>query len=83
MSDWIIFVKKVAKEKGIKYNEALKIASNLYHKERGTIKKPKLEKSGALRLTGKKILRVLKRKIDNGELHKGLSKRNIVEILKN
>tara|TARA_R110000744_G_scaffold146088_2_gene258887 strand:+ start:1007 stop:1258 length:252 start_codon:yes stop_codon:yes gene_type:complete len=83
MSDWIIFVKKVAKEKGIKYNEALKIASNLYHKERGTIKKPKLEKSGEKRLTGKRILRVLKRKIDNGELHKGLSKRNIVEILKN
>ena len=83
MSDWIIFVKKVAKEKGIKYNEALKIASNLYHKERGTIKKPKLEKSGEKRLTGKRILKVLKRKIDNGELHKGLSKRNIVEILKN
>ena len=83
MSDWIIFVKKVAKEKGIKYNEALKIASNLYHKERGTIKKPKLEKSGEKRLTGKRILKVLKRKIDNGELHKGLSKRNIMEILKN
>ena len=26
MSNWIIFVKKVAKEKGIKYNEALKIS---------------------------------------------------------
>ena len=83
MSDWIIFVKKVAKEKGIKYNEALKIASNLYHKERGTIKKPKLEKSGEKRLTGKRILKVLKKKVDSGEIHKGLSKRNIVEILKN
>jgi hypothetical protein len=29
---WITFVKKVAKEKGIKYNEALKIASKTYKK---------------------------------------------------
>ena len=27
MSEWISFVKKLAKEKGIKYNEALKVAS--------------------------------------------------------
>ena len=43
-SEWIQFVENLAKERGIKYNEALKIASPLYHKQRGTkppVKKPK------------------------------------------
>lgn len=82
MSEWINFVKGVAKDKGIKYNEALKIASSLYHKKKGTKPKPKRPPSTNKRLTGKRILRILKKKVDSGEIHKGLSKKNIIEILK-
>lgn len=32
-SEWILHVKKVAKEKGIKYGEALKVASKTYKKK--------------------------------------------------
>tara|TARA_E500000318_G_scaffold80745_1_gene75951 strand:- start:151 stop:450 length:300 start_codon:yes stop_codon:yes gene_type:complete len=80
---WIEYVKKVAKEKGIKYNEALKVASVEYHKEKGTQPKPKKEvsKSGK-RLTGKHILKNLKRKIDSGEIHKGQSKKKMMEVLR-
>ena len=35
-SDWILHVKKVAKDKGIKYNEALKVAGKTW---KGTDKK--------------------------------------------
>lgn len=84
MSEWIKFVKGVAKDKGIKYNEALKIASNLYHKEKGTKPKPKKAPSvGNKRLTGKRILKNLKKKVDSGEIHKGQSKKKMIEILKN
>lgn len=34
MSEWIMFVKKVAKERGITYGKALKIASPLYKKRK-------------------------------------------------
>ena len=32
-SEWILYVKSVAKEKGIKYGEALKVASKTYKKK--------------------------------------------------
>ena len=83
MSEWINFVKGVAKEKGLKYNEALKISSKLYHEKKGTKPKPKKPPSNSKRLTGKRILKNLKKKIDSGEIHKGLSKKKMVEILKN
>ena len=73
--NWISFVKKVSKEKGIKYNEALSVASALYHKENGTTRKPKLEKNGEKRLTGK-------RKLDSGEIFKGQKKKDILNILR-
>lgn len=83
MSEWINFVKKLAKEKGMKYNEALKIASAEYHKEKGTTPKPKKAKSmGGSKLTGKHILKVLKKKVDSGAIHKGQSKREMIEVLK-
>tara|TARA_R110001606_G_scaffold394410_1_gene565291 strand:- start:438 stop:692 length:255 start_codon:yes stop_codon:yes gene_type:complete len=83
--NWIEFVKKVAKEKGIKYNEALKVASVEYHKEKGTSPKPKKEKSvsSGKRLTAKQILSVLKKKLDSGEIHKGLTKKKLFFILMN
>jgi ribosomal protein S4 len=84
MSDWINYVKKVAKEKGLKYNEALKVASKEYHKEKGTTpkaKKPKTSSSGK-RLTGKQILKHLKKKVDSGEIHKGQSKKKMSEVLR-
>ena len=83
-SDWINYVKKVAKEKGIKYNEALKVAGASYHKEKGTTPKPKKAKSsvGGKRLTGKHILKVLKQKVDSGEIHKGQTKKKMMEALK-
>jgi len=80
--NWISFVKKVSKEKGIKYNEALSVASALYHKENGTTRKPKLEKNGEKRLTGKFILKQLKRKLDSGEIYKGQKKKDILNILR-
>ena len=85
MSEWINFVKKLSKEKGIKYNEALKIASVEYHKEKGTTPKPKKAKTegGSKKLTGKHILKVIKKKVDNGEIHKGQSKKSMIEALKN
>lgn len=80
---WIEFVKKVAKEKDIKYNEALKVAGPLYHKEMGTEPKPKKVKStNSKRLTGKHILKNLKKKIDAGEIHKGQSKKDMLNALK-
>ena len=82
---WIDFVKKVAKDKGIKYNEALKVASAEYHKEKGTSPKPKKAKSssgGGKRLTGKQILKNLKKKVDNGEIHKGQSKKKMMDALR-
>ena len=84
-SEWINFVKKVAKDKGIKYNEALKVAGALYHKEKGTTPKPKKASSstsGGKKLTGKHILKVLKTKIDSGDIKKGMSKKAIVNVLK-
>ena len=83
-SDWINFVKKVAKDKGIKYNEALKVAGALYHKEKGTTPKPKKppSASGGKKLTGKQILKVLKHKVDSGEIKKGMSKKAMVSALK-
>ena len=81
--NWISFVKKVSKEKGIKYNEALSVASALYHKENGTIKKPKEEKIYEKRLTGKYILKHLKKKIDSGEIYKGQKKKDILNVLRN
>ena len=83
--NWIEFVKKVAKEKDIKYNEALKVASVEYHKEKGTSPKPKKEKSvsSGKRLTAKQILSVLKKKLDSGEIHKGLTKKKLFLILMN
>jgi hypothetical protein len=82
MSEWISFVKKVAKEKGLKYNEALKVASKEYHKEKGTTPKPKKEKSTGSKLTGKLILKHLKKKVDSGEIHKGQSKKDMLSVLK-
>tara|TARA_R110002050_G_scaffold11608_5_gene39026 strand:+ start:5747 stop:6004 length:258 start_codon:yes stop_codon:yes gene_type:complete len=84
MSEWISFVKKLAKEKGIKYNEALKVASVEYHKEKGTTAKPKKVKSegGSSKLTGKHILKVLKKKVDSGAIHKGQSKKEMISVLK-
>mgnify|MGYP003649943823 FL=1 len=83
MSDWINYVKKIAKDKGLKYNEALKVASKEYHKEKGTSPKPKKAKStGGKRLTGKHILKNLKKKVDSGEIKKGMSKKKMVEALK-
>jgi hypothetical protein len=80
--NWIDFVRTVAKEKDIKYNEALKIASVLYHKQKGTIPKPKVQKNIEKKLTGKFILRNLKRLIDNGEIYKGQKKKDIIDILR-
>lgn len=83
MSDWINYVKKVAKDNKIKYNEALSVASKQYHSERGTKPKPKkLKNITGKRLTGKQILKNLKKKIDSGEIHKGQSKKKMVEILR-
>lgn len=84
MSEWINYVKKVAKEKGLKYNEALKVASNEYHKEKGTTPKAKKAKPSlnSKRLTGKQILKNLKSKVDSGEIHKGQSKKKMKEVLR-
>ena len=79
---WIEFVKIVADRDNIKYNEALKVASNEYHKLNGTIKKVKNKQKWDNRLTGKKILKVLKSKLDSGELVKGMSKKTIIEVLR-
>tara|TARA_R110000787_G_scaffold207817_1_gene317852 strand:+ start:259 stop:513 length:255 start_codon:yes stop_codon:yes gene_type:complete len=81
--NWISYVKNVAEEKGIKYNVALSVASASYHKEKGTQPKPKIKKNINKKLTGKFILKHLKKLIDNGEIHKGQSKKNIIEILRN
>tara|TARA_R110000787_G_scaffold123851_1_gene234957 strand:- start:196 stop:447 length:252 start_codon:yes stop_codon:yes gene_type:complete len=80
--NWIDFVRTVAKEKDIKYNEALKIASVLYHKQKGTSPKPKVQKNIEKKLTGKFILRNLKRLIDNGKIYKGQKKRDIIDVLR-
>tara|TARA_R110002073_G_scaffold320989_1_gene496857 strand:+ start:15680 stop:15976 length:297 start_codon:yes stop_codon:yes gene_type:complete len=83
MSEWINFVKKISKEKGIKYNEALKVASKEYHKEKGTSPKPKKAKSSnSSKLTGKQILKHLKKKVDSGEIHKGQSKKDMMNALR-
>ena len=52
MSSWITHVKKVAKEKGIKYNEALKVAGKTYKKKSGMDTKKK--KSGMKKMKAKK-----------------------------
>lgn len=52
MSSWITHVKKVAKEKGIKYNEALKVAGKTYKKVKGMDSKKK--KSGMKKSKTKK-----------------------------
>ena len=80
---WIDFVMNVAKERNIKFNEALKVASAEYHKKNGTQPKPKKEKVPLEdRLTGRKILKVIKRKLDNGSLKGGMKKSEIIEELK-
>jgi predicted transcriptional regulator len=79
---WIDFVKLVAERDNLKYNEALKVASIEYHKLNGTIKIVKKKRKNLERLTGKKILRVLKSKLDSGELTKGMSKKSIIEALR-
>ena len=80
---WIDFVKIVADRDNIKYNEALKVASNEYHQLNGTTKKIKKKTKYTSRLTGKKILKVLKGKLDNGELKSGMTKKLIVDVLRN
>jgi predicted transcriptional regulator len=79
---WIDFVKLVANRDNIKFNEALKVASIEYHKLNGTIRIVKKKQKNLDRLTGKKILRVLKSKLDSGELTKGMSKKSILEELR-
>ena len=79
---WIEFVKLVAKRDKIKFNEALKVASNEYHKLNGTIRIVKTKPKHLDRMTGKKILKVLKSKLDSGELTKGMSKKSILEVLR-
>jgi len=81
--NWIEFVKKISIEKNIKFNEALKIASILYHKERGTTPKKKIKKNNdEKKLTGKFILKHLKRLVDSGEIYKGQKKKDIINVLK-
>tara|TARA_R110000744_G_scaffold274246_1_gene387389 strand:- start:1002 stop:1256 length:255 start_codon:yes stop_codon:yes gene_type:complete len=81
--NWISYVKNVAEEKGIKYNVALSVASASYHKEKGTKPKPKIKNKFNKKLTGKFILRNLKKLIDNGEIYKGQSKKEMLEVLRN
>ena len=81
--NWIEFVKIVAKRDNLKFNEALKVASNEYHELNGTKRKIKEKSKYLSRLTGKKILKVLKTKLDSGELKKGMTKKLIVEVLRN
>ena len=83
MSKWIEYVKSVANDKNIKFNEALSIASKLYHEENGTIPKVKpIKMKYDKRLTGKLILKHLKRKLDGGELKPKMSKRDIIKVLR-
>tara|TARA_R110002126_G_scaffold31387_2_gene101115 strand:- start:1236 stop:1487 length:252 start_codon:yes stop_codon:yes gene_type:complete len=79
---WIEFVKSIANRDNIKYNEALKIASNEYHLKNGTTKKIKEKANNLDRLTTKKILKVLKPKLDSGKLTGGMSKKQIIEALR-
>ncbi len=45
-SDWILHVKKVAKDKGIKYNEALKVAGKTWKgAEKKQTKQDRLDES--------------------------------------
>ena len=81
--NWIEFVKLVSVRDKIKFNEALKVASNEYHQLNGTTKKIKEKSKYTSRLTGKKILKVLKGKLDNGELTSGMTKKSIVDVLRN
>lgn len=81
MKKWIEFVKEIAEKKKLKFNEALKVASPLYHKEKGTEPKLKRPKTDENKLTKKYILKVLKKKIDKGELYKGQSKKEMIEAL--
>jgi hypothetical protein len=81
--NWIEYVKNVAEEKGIKYNVALSVASASYHKEKGTQPKPKIKKNINKRLTGKFILKNLKKLIDSGEIYKGQKKKDIVDVFRN
>tara|TARA_R110002073_G_scaffold30102_1_gene94366 strand:+ start:885 stop:1139 length:255 start_codon:yes stop_codon:yes gene_type:complete len=81
--NWIEFVKKISIEKNIKFNEALKVASVLYHKEKGTIPKKKVKKNiDDKKLTGKFILKHLKRLVDSGKIYKGQKKKDIINVLK-
>ena len=83
MTKWIAYVKSVADEKNIKFNEALSIASKLYHEENGTIPKVKpVKEKYNRRLTGKLILRQLKRKLDSGDLKPKMSKKEIISVLR-
>ena len=86
MSDWINFVKKLAKEKNMKYNEALKIASPLYHKEKGTSPAPKKAKSmggGKRKHKTKDVVNAVHMKLRSGELHSKSSKKDIKNALSN
>lgn len=84
MSEWISYVKSVAKDKNIKFNEALSIASKLYHEKNGTTRKVKPPKQKyEKRLTGRYILKKLKKKLDTGELKPKMTKREILHILRN
>ena len=81
--NWIDFVRSIAEEKGIKYNEALSVASKEYHRKNGTTAKPKKEKDNSgKRLTAKQILKNIKLLVDSGEIHKGQSKKKMIEAIK-
>ena len=80
---WIDFVKVVSKRDNLKFNEALKVASKEYHDLNGTTRKVREKSKYNSRLTGKKILKVLKSKLDSGELKGGMTKKLIVDVLRN
>lgn len=82
-SEWIQFVENLAKERGIKYNEALKIASPLYHKQRGTkppAKKPK-SSGGKKKHSTKDVVNSVHQSLKNGLIHNKSSKKDIKNAL--
>tara|TARA_R110000868_G_scaffold294051_3_gene554569 strand:+ start:388 stop:642 length:255 start_codon:yes stop_codon:yes gene_type:complete len=84
MSSWIKFVADLSKEKGIKYNEALKIASPLYHKKMGTTPKPKSDtKPKKHKIKVKDVVDKVSTHLKSGELHSKSSKKKIRDALSN
>jgi len=82
-SEWIQFVENLAKERGIKYNEALKIASPLYHKKRGTKPPPKKAKSTGVKKkhSTKDVVNSVHQSLKSGVIHSKSSKKDIKNAL--